>query len=117
MLPVASASDLVTRECRGCRNVQRREVASGRNADEDIATVARETREAPAFGPDDDDDRLVGEVELEQAAITPFVETDRPTPGPRRALDRGRYAPHERDGQVLDRAGCRLGDDGRDAHR
>src|ERR1700719_171456 len=104
MLPVASARDLVARECRGRGNVERREVSSCRDANEDVATFARETRETPAFGPDDDDDRLVGQVELEQAAITAFVEADRPTSGPRRALDRGRYPTHERHGQVLDRA-------------
>src|SRR5437870_4414508 len=67
-LPVSAPGDLVTCERRRGRNVQRREVALYRNAYEHVATFARETRETPALGAEHEDDRLVGQVELEQAA-------------------------------------------------
>src|SRR5438552_18830973 len=107
--------DLVACERRRSRNVQRREVAPYRNAHQHVATLARETRESPALGTEHEDDRLVGQVELEQTAIAPFVQTDGPATGPRRALYCGGNAADERDRQILDRAGGRFGDDRRDA--
>src|SRR5205085_7103171 len=115
MLPVPTPCDLVACERGGGRNVQRREVAPHRNAHEHVATLARETRETATLGAEYEHDRLVGKIEVEQAAVAPLVQTDGPTTGARRAVDRRGDAADERDGQVLDRAGRRLRDDRCDA--
>src|SRR5258706_1634608 len=115
MLPVPTPCDLVACERRCGRDVQRRDVAEHRNPYEHVATLAREARKTAALGAEDEDDPLIGQIEVEQAAIAPLVQTDGPTTCARRAVYRRGDAAYERDGQVLDRAGRRLRNDGRDA--
>src|SRR5260370_28598528 len=84
---MTAPGDLVTRERRGRGNVERRETTVHRNAHEDVATITRQARETLAFGSEHENDRLVGQVEVEEAAIASFVEPYRPASGSRRELE------------------------------
>ena len=83
---MATARDLVACERRCSGDVQRRNLAVHRDADENVAAFARETRQPAPLGAEHDHDLLVGEIEIGEGRFPAFVEPDCPTSGPLRAL-------------------------------
>ncbi len=110
MLGGPLACDLEHGHGTGRRDVQRVDGTVQRDPREHIAALTRERSEASSLGPDHERYRPVSEREVEHRLGPTLVKTDRPDSESLQLLKSSWHTGNDGDADMLDRAGCDLGD-------
>ncbi len=98
----ATTGDLVDRNRCGVRDIEAVEHAGHRNAGDRVAALSHETRQAGTLGTQHKRNGLIGDRQIEDAALAAGIETNGPDAALRQCLHRGGQTANDRHAQMLD---------------